>query len=106
RELKQDLLRVAIEETVGRGRVDRDGGEEPGRQRAPGATDAVHRPDIERVINMDPLAQLNSEVAEEAGAEPDHDRAHYVDEAGGRGDRHQAGHGAGGRAQHARLTLV
>src|SRR5260370_2516199 len=77
RQLNQDLLRIAVKETVGGGRVDRDGCEEPGGEGAPGATDAVHRPDVERIVDVDPLAQLNRPVAEHTPAETDLDRAPY-----------------------------
>src|SRR5256885_14555311 len=40
-DLLQELLGIAVEEPVGARAVDRDGGEDPGRERAPGPADAV-----------------------------------------------------------------
>src|SRR5207245_3409515 len=105
-QLDQDLLRVAVEETVGGGRVDCDRGDEPGRQRTPGPADAVDRPDVEGIVDVDPLAQLDGQVADHARAEPDHDRTHDVDKTRGRGDGNQAGDGTRGRSDHAGLLLV
>src|SRR5215208_6976465 len=51
--LLKQLPRVAVEKTIGAGRVDRGRCEEAGRQRTPDAANAVDGEDIERVIDPD-----------------------------------------------------
>src|SRR5436190_23396251 len=69
--LDAELSRVAGEEAILRSAVDRDGREDPGRDRAPRAADAVDSEDVERVVDTEPLRELDRGVAEDSSAEAD-----------------------------------
>src|SRR5215208_3010724 len=81
--LLQQLPRVAVEETIGTGRVDAGRREQSGCQRAPDAAHAMDREDVERVVDPNvPLQDVDREEAEDARAETDQDRGRRVDETG------------------------
>ncbi len=90
----------------GTGRVDRGGGEDARGDRAEHAADAVDREHVERVVDVDALAQERGAVAQAAGDEADGERAARRHEAGRRGDGHEAGDGTRRRAHDADLPLV
>ncbi len=71
------------------------------------AAHAVHAEHVQRVVHAEQALQAgHAPQAQQASQQADHDGAHRADEAGCRGDRHQAGHGARGTAQHRRLALA
>ena len=66
-DLLAELAGFAEDQPVRAGAVDRELGEEAGRQSAPDAADAVDREDVERVIDAESLLeQLEREEAEDA----------------------------------------
>ena len=90
--------RVALEQ-AGVRRLDRGGGEDARGDRAEHAADAVDGEDIERVVDLDPLAQERGAEAQAAGDEADDQRATDTDEAGRGRDGDEAGDRAAGRAR-------
>ena len=96
---------VAAGEDTG-GATDRGRGEEAGRERAPGATDAVQAKGIEAVIVAEAILEQHADITHRASAEADDDGTAEVDEATGRGDADEAGDRARGGAEHRDATLV
>src|SRR3954466_15101163 len=69
-DLLAEEFRVAEEETVGTGRVQRLLGEQAGGERTPDAANPVNCEDIERVVDPESLLQcFKGEEAEQAGTE-------------------------------------
>src|SRR5436190_14670919 len=104
--LDAELSRVAGEEAVLRGAVHGDRREDARGDRAPRAADAVHSEDIERVVDAEPLRELDRGVAEDSGAESNEDRGRDVDVAGRGCDRDETRDRTGRRTEHARRALV
>ena len=69
-ELVDELLGVAVEQ-AGVGGLDRGRGEDAGGDGAEHAADAVDREDVERVVDLEPLAEQRGAVAQAAGHEAD-----------------------------------
>ena len=97
--LHSHLLRVALKES--RRAADCLNGKDPGAKRAPDSRDAVHAKDVKRIIETHSRPVQDEEVREDSGANTKDERAHDVDESGGRGDGNQSCHCAGGDADRA-----
>ena len=73
--LDEQLLRVAVEQAIRTGGVDRLLREDAGCERTPDAADAVYREDIERVVHI-LLQQFDPEEADDTRDEPERDGYH------------------------------
>src|SRR5262249_19183670 len=83
----------------------RAAGDRAGEKRADGAADGVHAEGVERIIVAQHVLQAGAApVAEDAGGDADAQRAERADEARRRGNRHEAGNGAGADADDGRLA--
>src|SRR5438552_6778358 len=104
--LDAELSWVAVREPVLSAAVDRYGREDAGRERAPGAADAVDAEDVERIVDLEALRELDRGVAEDAGSESDQDRGRDIDVAGCGCDRDETCDRTGRGTEHTRGTLV
>ena len=81
-------------------------GEHAGEQGADDPADAMHAEHVERVVVAEHVLERGRRPeADDAGGEADHQGAARQHEAGGRGDRDQAGDGTRSDAEHAGLAL-
>ena len=102
-QLVDQLLAVALEQ-AGIGGLDRCRGEDAGGNRAERAADPVDGKDVERVVDVDLLAQQGGAEAQATGHEADHERATHAHEARGRRDRDEPGDRTAGGPDHADLA--
>ena len=85
--------------------ADGGAGEYGGQQGAERPADAVHREDVQGVVDLQrALDVVGGEEADEAGSDADDERACRADEARRRGDGAEARHHAGDGAESARLA--
>ena len=103
-QLGADLAGVAVDQALV-GRLDGARREDAGRDGSEHAADAVDGEDVQRVVDLDPLAQERGAVAQAAGDEADDERAAGGHEARCRGDRDEAGDGAAGGPDDADLAV-
>src|SRR5207302_6666294 len=82
---------AAIEDAVVGSGIRARGAEEADTQRADPSTREVHTEHVERVIEPELALETDREGAAGAGEQADEQRADRADEAGTRGDRHEAG---------------
>ena len=73
--------------------------EDPGGEHPDHPADAVAGEDVERVVEGRLCPEVDGHVADDAGGQADDDALADGDETGGRGDRHQADHGADAGAE-------
>ena len=100
------LVRIAVEQALGRVAADCRPREHAGQQCADDAAHGVNAERIERVVVAERLLHgRGREEAADAGRCPDPQRPDWVDEARSRGDGHESGHGARDDAEHARLLV-
>src|SRR5207237_8581830 len=72
--LDAELSWVAVREPVLSAAVDRYGREDAGRERAPGAANAVDAEDVERIVDLGALRDLDRGAAQPAAADAAQDR--------------------------------
>src|SRR6185437_3605390 len=103
-ELDQHLVAVAVDQPAFAERVDRAVGEHTGEDGAQRAAHAVNAPGIEGVVIAEQLLHMDRrDVADHTRCQADDERAHRIDEARRRSDRHKTGHRTGDHAQYRRF---
>jgi len=103
-ELHRDLARHRLALGV-TDAAERSSTENAGERRADDAADAVHREDIERIVDREhALHVVGGNETDDTGDQADDDCAHRPDEARGRRDGAESRHHAGDDAEHGGLS--
>src|SRR5574343_1952663 len=93
---------VVIDARAAKGRV----GKHAGQDGAEDAADAMDAENVKGIVSAKHLLQaIDTPQADGTRQQADDDGPHHADKAGSRGNRHQAGNGTGGCAQHRGLAL-
>src|ERR1700733_9026712 len=95
-ELDQHLMRIAVDQTALAGAADRRNREHAGEEGSDRPTDAMDAERIEAVVVPESVLETGrAPIAKNAGGDADDQRAARIDKPRSRGDRDQAGNGAG-----------